>query len=132
MKEQLIRDSGSSTTSKLSMAKSAEWCPSLMKSSTCRILTGEEGDKVRQNIGFTDRERKMARSDLVDRSKEELSEFGKLISSRITHGEQSVVKRKEKATKGEVMKVREHGKRKLSMEERLDLAISKQFANFKF
>ena len=61
--------------------------------------------------------------DLVDNDKE-LSEFGKLISRKITHGEQSVVEGKENASKGEVMRGREHGKRKLSMEEKLDSAIS--------
>ena len=102
-----------------------------MKSSTCRVVTGDEGDKVRQNIGFTDREKEMAeiaRIDLVDNDKE-LSEFGKLISRRVIHGEQSVVESKENASKGEVMRGREHGKRKLSMEEKLDFAISKQFAD---
>merc|ERR1719318_1325927 len=81
----------------LYVAKSTEWCPSLLKSSTSRVLTGEEGEQVRKNIGFIDREREMAeiaRNDLADSDDEDLTEFGKMVSKRIAHsGDTSGVQR---------------------------------------
>ena len=92
---------------------------SLVKSSTSRAPTGEKGEKVRNSIGVTGREREMVEStrrDLADNDFEEFSEFKRR--------EQSEVER-ENFSQGEVVRGREHGKGK----DKFDLAISKQFAD---
>jgi len=70
------------------VAKSTEWCPSHIKTTTSRVLSGKEGDQVRNSIGFIDREREMAeiaRDDLAISDDEDLTEFGKIVSRRIAN-----------------------------------------------
>ena len=63
--------------------RTTDWCPSLIKTSTTRVIKGEEADKLRQGLEKAENVKKMAeiaRSDLADSDDEEdLNAFGKSV-----------------------------------------------------
>ena len=70
--------------------RTTDWCPSLIKTSTTRVVTGPEADRLRQGLLGTEDRRKMAdiaRSDLADSDDEDLSAFGKEIQKGLTSRE---------------------------------------------
>ena len=70
--------------------RTTDWCPSLIKTSTTRVITGEEAERLRQGRTRTEDQRKMAeiaRSDLADSDDEELSAYGKDIQRGLSSRE---------------------------------------------
>ena len=76
--------------------RTTDWCPSLIKSSTTRVLTGEEAEKFK--IGAAERKSAqqmadIARSDLADSDDEDLSSFGKEVKRKLASSHDSGIER---------------------------------------
>ena len=66
--------------------RTTDWCPSLIKTKTTRVLTGEEAEKFK--LGAAERKSvqqmaEIARSDLADSDDEDLSSFGKEVKRKL-------------------------------------------------
>ena len=63
--------------------RTTDWCPSLIKTSTTRVIKGEEAEKLKQGLAKAENVKKMAdiaRSDLADSDDDEdLNAFGKSV-----------------------------------------------------
>ena len=76
--------------------RTTDWCPSLIKSSTTRVLTGAEADKFRLGVAERNNQKMMAdiaRSDLADSDDEDLSSFGKDVKRKLASPQNSGIER---------------------------------------
>ena len=75
--------------------RTTDWCPSLIKTSTTRVIQGEEADKLRQGITKAENVKKMAdiaRSDLAHSDDDEdLNAFGKSVRKGLSSRESAAV-----------------------------------------
>ena len=71
--------------------RTTDWCPSLIKTSTTRVIQGEEADRLRQGLNKAENVKKMAdiaRSDLADSDDDEdLNAFGKSVQKGLSSRE---------------------------------------------
>ena len=71
--------------------RTTDWCPSLIKTSTTRVIQGEEADRLRQGLNKALDVKKMAdiaRSDLADSDDDEdLNAFGKSVQKGLSSRE---------------------------------------------
>ena len=66
--------------------RSTDWCPSLIKTTNTRVISGSEAEKLRQSLDMSKANREMAeiaRNDLADSDDEEMNAFGKSESGKI-------------------------------------------------
>ena len=76
--------------------RTTDWCPSLIKSKTTRVLTGEEAEKFKIGANEGKSVQQMAdiaRSDLADSDDEDLSSFGKEVKRKLASSHDSGIER---------------------------------------
>ena len=76
--------------------RTTDWCPSLIKTKTTRVLTGEEAEKFK--LGAAERKSvqqmaDIARSDLADSDDEDLSSFGKEVKRKLASSHDTGIER---------------------------------------
>ena len=75
--------------------RTTDWCPSLIKTSTTRVIQGEEAEKLKQGLAKAENVKKMAdiaRSDLADSDDDEdLNAFGKSVRKGLSSRETTAV-----------------------------------------
>ena len=67
--------------------QATDWCPSFIKSSSTRVITGAEADRLRQSMAAKQGEKQLAdiaRADLADSDEEELSSFGQDVKKKLS------------------------------------------------
>ena len=81
--------------------RTSDWCPSLIKTKTTRVITGDEAETLKQKYLNNREEKQMAdiaRADLADSDDEDLNEYGREMKKKLANFEGGIVSSSQNTT----------------------------------